>query len=98
MLDETLYQIAITVFIIAGLFLILVLWRCYDVLTDVKDSTKIVKRRIKEIDQLVKEAQNSIEKLGQILSSFAGSFEKITEIRNKVGSLWEKNKKGNKDE
>lgn len=100
MAAEILYQILLLVGIIAGLLLIINLWRLYQILGQTKEITTIVNSRLKSLNERLAEAENFLSGLTQMLKTFVTSFEAMRKIKDKISEYQnqDKKKKGEKDE
>ena len=101
MLTETLFQILLVVGIVAGVLFIVVFCRFYDVLADIKSITKVVSRRVNEIDVQIGELQVLIAKCIETIKVFMHSFDFIKNIKNKISKIASQvsgSKGGDKDE
>lgn len=87
MLTETLFQILLVVGIVSGILFIVVFCRFYDVLADVKSITKVVSKRVNEIDAQVAELQITITKCIDMVKSFMHSFDFFKNIKNKISNI-----------
>ena len=87
MLTETLFQILLIVGIVAGVLFIVVFCRFYDVLADIKSITKVVSRRVNEIDAQIAEIQVMIKNCVDVVKGFAASFDFIKTIKNKLSGF-----------
>ena len=76
-MTEILYQIALFVVILAVIALIFVLCRTYSILNDVKDSTGVVRKRVRDIDGVVSNLEVSLRGFSDILKSFLVSLDGI---------------------
>lgn len=98
-MNEILYQIALFVVIVAGIALIFVLWRTYLILTDINDSTGVMRKRIRDFDRMVSNLESSFSSLTEVIKGLAGSMEKVKTAKDKITSFFEtKEEKGNKNE
>lgn len=96
--SELLYQIAMVILIIVGISAVFVFWRLYFVLTDLNETTHIVKRRVKDLDTLIEEIENSLKSFRDFLRGFSDSYDTAKNLKDKFESLWKSKKKGNEDE
>ncbi len=94
-MQDILYQVLFIVIIIATLMLILVLWRLYMVLTDINDTTKITKRRARDFDLWLSEAEKAFNNFSDMLKSFVGTFNQFKQIKNKISALFENDDQSN---
>jgi uncharacterized membrane-anchored protein YhcB (DUF1043 family) len=83
MTTEILYQILLVVLIVAGLFLIVALWRLIDVLSDLKKVSNIISKRAAEIDTYVGNILSSFKETADMIKGFLYSFDIIRAIREK---------------
>lgn len=84
MATDLLLQILYSVLIIAGVVLIAVLWRAFEVLSDFKDFSTILSRRTKEIDQMFAKAKDAIENLSEAIKGFVYSLGVVKTIKNVI--------------
>lgn len=101
MLTETLFQILLIVGIVGGILFIVVFCRFYDVLADIKSVTKVVSKRVNEIDEQIGELQTMIKNCIDVIKGFAASFDFIKAIKNKLNgfvSQKSEDKEGAEDE
>ena len=89
-MTEILYQIALIVVIIAGLILIALLVRAYQILGSVDDSSKIVNRRLHDLDAVVSSLQSYASNTVETLKYF-------TTTMDAVKRFFDKNKKEKKE-
>ncbi|MEI7791918.1 MAG: hypothetical protein WCI57_00300 [Candidatus Berkelbacteria bacterium] len=87
MLTETLFQILLIVGIVAGVLFIIVFCRFYDVLADIKSVTKVVSKRVNEIDAQIAEIQIMVRNCIDVVKGFAASFDFIKTIKNKLSGF-----------
>ncbi len=83
-MTEILYQIALFVVILAVIALIFVLIRTYSILNDVKDSTEVVRKRVRDIDGVVSNLEGSLRGFSDILKSFLASLDGIKSFFKKI--------------
>lgn len=86
-------QILIAVSIVAVIVLIAALYRLFEVLGDVKVTTKIAAERAKEIDATIDQAEEKIGSIAEVVRGFMHSLDVIKIIKDKF-----KNKKGKNDD
>lgn len=92
MSTELMIQLLIGISIIAIIFWIAVLWRVFGILTDVKETTIIVKKRVQDVDAGIGKFEKTITEGMDALKGFVYSLEFIKSIREKI----ENHKKGEK--
>lgn len=80
---DILTQILLIVLIFAGIWLIAVLWRLFEVLGDIKTVTEITSRRAREIDEGIDRARQTFQSTMEALKGFLLSFDIIKAIKNK---------------
>lgn len=99
-MNDILYQILLVLGSITLVALIFVLVRVYLVLTDLNDSTKIAKKRIRDLDKLISSLESSLSGLTELIKNFTNSYEKMKNIKEKVKNYFDKgnDEKGKKDE
>ena len=93
MTTEAWVQILIAVSIVAVIVLIAALYRLFDVLGDVKETTAIAEKRAKEIDAKIDEAEEKIHTYSGSLKKFFTSLGVIKMVADRF-----KKKKESKDE
>lgn len=69
-MSQILIQILITISIIAIGVLIAVLWRAFQILTDMRDVSCILKKRVNEFDTTISHAKESIINTVESVSGF----------------------------
>jgi len=79
---ELLLWILYCVLIVAGLFLIAVLWRTFEVLSNFKETSSIVLKRTKELDESITKVEFSFLNLLEGIKKFIYSLEFVKKIRN----------------
>lgn len=84
MSTETMLLVLYAVFIIVGVFLIAVLWRLFDILSNFKEISNILKKRAIEIDESVSKAKNSFTDFVELMKSFIFSMGFVRNIRNSM--------------
>jgi len=77
MTTEAWVQILIAVSIVAVIVLIAALYRLFDVLGDVKETTAIAEKRAKEIDAKIDEAEETISSYSGVVKRFFSSLDII---------------------
>lgn len=85
-------QILFVVLIVAGIVMIGVLWRSFEVLSDIKTSTRIIAKRVKEIDESIYRTQEAVRSMIESVKGFIFSLDFLKAIKEKF------NKKGAEDE
>lgn len=83
-MTETLIQVLIGVLIIASVILIVVLWRFYEVLSDTKETTAIISKRVKQLDVAYEKTRSSVSDFANVIKGFVYSFDFIKMIREKI--------------
>lgn len=83
---ELLLQILYGVLIIASLFLIGVLWRTFEILSNFKETSSIILKRVKEIDESISKAKYTFMGLMEGVKSFIYSLEFVKKIRNTINN------------
>ena len=74
---EILYEIMLFVLIIAIIFLIVMFYKAITILNDVKDSSSIINKRVKDVDALVSNLENTVRGFSGILKNFLISLDGI---------------------
>lgn len=87
-MDEILYQIMLIVTIIAIVALIAVFIRLYLVLTDVNDTTRIAKKRARELDAKLGEFSSLTNGILEIFKGIAASMQTVSNIEKKITSFF----------
>jgi len=82
-------QILVVLAIVVAVFMIVVLWRLNQVLLDVKDTTAIAKKRAKDFDSWLSQAEATVSDFATAFKNFLGTFEQLKKIKNKMSSFWE---------
>jgi hypothetical protein len=96
-MSELLYQILLAVLIVAVFFLILVLWRLYNILTDFNAASEIIAKQVTALGALVNDIIKSLEGFRQSLKSFFESVKSLGNIKQKFSDFWEDDKKTKKE-
>jgi|GEM_PF-1476298 len=94
MTTEAWVQILIAVSIVAVIVLIAALYRLFDVLGDVKETTAIAEKRAKELDAKIDQVEEKVSSYSNALKRFVASLDVIKIIADKFN----KKKKESKDE
>lgn len=89
MVLDILIQILIVVAIIATTLLILVLWKTNTILDDFKETSKIAKKRAKQLDVCLDGLENAIDNASSVIKGFVSSLETGQKIKEKIKSFWE---------
>lgn len=95
---EILFQVSLVFVVMALVFLIVVLWRLYKVLTDINDTTEITKRRARDFDLWLNQIESSVDNIADVMKGMAVSFQKLTKIKNKIEAFFERDTKEEKNE
>lgn len=90
MSEVILIQILLVVAIIAGIMLVLVLGRAFQILSDVKGISGIIADRVKDIDQSVQRTKEAIAEFLDGVKGFLYSFGFMQAIKSAIKT----NKKG----
>ncbi len=96
-MSELLYQILLAVLIMAVVFLILVLWRLYNILTDFNAASEIIAKQVTALGALVDDIIKSLEGFRQSLKSFFESVKSLGNIKQKFSDFWDDDKKTKKE-
>lgn len=96
-MSELLYQILLAVLIVAVIFLIFVLWRLYNILTDINSASQIIAKQVTAISALVDDIIKSLEGFRQFLKSFFESVKSLGNIKQKFSDFWDDDKKTKKE-
>jgi len=89
MVLDILIQILLIVAIAALVLLMLVLWKTNTMLDDFKETSKIAKKRIKQIDASLDGLENTIDNASSTIKGFISSLEAGQKIKDKVKSFWD---------
>jgi hypothetical protein len=92
MSTELLIQLLIGISIVAIGFMIAIFWRVFGILSDVKETTVIVKKRVQDVDAGIGKFEKTLTEGMDALKGFVYSLEFIKSIREKIESY----KKGEK--
>jgi hypothetical protein len=82
MLNDILIQVLYGVLIIASVFLIAVLWRAFEILSDFKEISSIIKKRVKELNQTIAKATEFINSIVEAVNAFITSFGVMKNIKD----------------
>ncbi len=93
MATDWLLWILLVITIIAAIFLVMVLYRAYNVLGDTKDVSGIASKRVKELDERISKAENRLDSFSEGVKGFIYSLDFIKMLRDKLM----KESKGGKD-
>ena len=96
-MSELLYQILLAVLIVAVVFLVLVLWRLYNVLTDLNTASNIIAKKVTAIGLLIDDTINMIDNLKHTVNGFLSSIKSLGNIKQKFSDFWEDDKKTKKE-
>ena len=96
-MSELLYQILLAVLIVAVVFLVLVLWRLYNILTDFNTASQIIAKQVTAAGVLVNDIIKSLEGFKQSLKGFFESVKSIGNIKQKFSDFWDDDKKTKKE-
>lgn len=88
-MTSILTQILLVVAIVAICLLIVVLWKWNSVLADVSETTKIAKKRAKDFDLWLSQAETTIKDFTNSFKSFLNTFEQLKNIKNKMTNFLE---------
>ena len=100
MLEGTLYQIMLVVYIVVGIFLLVVLWRLYLVLTDLNDASKRIAAITSDLNKGFDIVKEWLLNFKELTAGFINSFKSMEKIKDKVEGMFENNKtktKNNKE-
>jgi len=90
LISDLLYQILLSVLIVAGLYLIFIFWRLYRILSNVDDAVDGVKKTTLKISKTLSEAADKFSNFGD---NFKMIFNFIESVADKVKEYSKKNKK-----
>ena len=96
-MSELLYQILLAVLVVAVVFLILVLWRLYNILTDFNSASQIIAKQVKAAGTLVNDIIKSLEGFKQSLQGILESIKSLGNLKQKISDFWEDDKKTKKE-
>lgn len=89
---EILCEVLLSLSIVAVIFLIVAFYKTITILSDVKDSSSIINKRVKDVDSVVSGLENTVRGFSGILKSFLISLDGIKSY------FKNKEKKESKDE
>lgn len=95
---QILTEILLIVAIFAIVVLVVVLWRLYDVLGDAQVTSKILAKRSKEADELIRTFNLSVSTFGKAISGFVSTFNFGKAIKEKIEEKVKDNKEKEKDD
>lgn len=81
---DTLYLIILFLVIIVAIILIVVLARLYMVLTDINDTTKITKRRARDLDKWIDKVEKSVREISDMSKVFSDAFAQLKALKEKI--------------
>jgi hypothetical protein len=90
LINDLLYQILLSVLIIAGVYLIFIFWRLYRILSNVDDTVEGVKNTIIKIS---KKFSETVEKFSDFGDNFKLVFKFAEEIATRLKDYRKKNSK-----
>ena len=90
MCENILYQILLGVLIIGGVFLIMVLWKLYQVLLDVRSATVRVSKRVEQIDNMIDIFGEKMKGIGSVVAGFVTSVLSGKKVKEVVEDFWSK--------
>lgn len=96
-MSDLLYQILLAVLIVAVVFLILILWRLYNILTDLNAASEIIAKQVSALGVLVNNIIKSLEEYSQSIKSFLESVKSLGNIKQKFSNFWDDDKKTKKE-
>lgn len=89
MITDILIQVLLAVAIFALVLLSVVLWKTNAVLDDVKETSKIAKKRVKQIDVSLDGLEKTINNASSIIKGFVSSLETGQKVKEKIKSFWD---------
>ncbi len=89
MITDILIQVLLVVAIFALALLSVVLWKINVVLDDVKETSKIAKKRVKQIDVSLDGLEKTIDSASSIIKGFVSSLETGQKVKEKIKSFWD---------
>jgi len=92
MLTEILFQIVLVTTIVALIMLIFVFGLLITVLNNLRDSTKIARKRIREADQLITRMEEAVNSFVDMAKGFTASVTGFNTIKNKIGTFFSESK------
>lgn len=96
-MSELLYQILLAVLIVAVIFLILVLWRLYNILTEFNAASQIITKQVAALGSLVDNIIKSFEGFEQFIKTFFESLKSMGNFKQKISDFWDDDKKTKKE-
>jgi hypothetical protein len=81
---ELLLQILYIFLIIATIFLIAVLWRIFGVLSNFKETSDIILKRVKELDESISKAKSTLLGFLEGIKNFIYSLEFVKKFKNTI--------------
>lgn len=87
MSTDLLLKILIIVATVAAISLIVVLWRYYQVLTNLKDVTAVAKKRAKDIDDWIDKIEKSIGNMTETVKGIVTSLESLKIIKDNIVNI-----------
>ena len=88
---DLLYQILLSVLVIGVVSLILVLLRAYQVLSDVRNATFRLSKRVEQIDNLIDLFGNRMKGIGELIFGFISSAVGGKKAKEAVEEFWSEN-------
>lgn len=99
MSTDLLLRIVLVLSSIAIIFLIVVLWRLYKVLTDVNETTTIAKKRAHDLDNWIDKIESAVGNMSETVKGILTSLESLKVVKDSIVSIIkEKTNKKGKDE
>lgn len=81
---DILYLIILFLIVIVVIVLIVVLIRLYMVLTDINDTTKITKRRARDLDKWIDKVEKSVRDISDMTKVFSDAFAQLKGLKEKI--------------
>ena len=98
-MSEILYQVLLSVLIVAVVVLIFVLVRLYMILTDVNKASKIISEKVTKVGILVDHIVEMLESARETVKNAMESIKNVSKIKDKIVDFWGNDKKeAKKDE
>jgi len=88
--EAILIQILLVLAVIAGILFIAILWRVFQVMTDIKTITSTIAARVKDIDQSIERTKEMLTEFIDGVKNFVYSFGFMQAIKGAIKT----NKKG----
>jgi hypothetical protein len=91
MASDILYQVLLSVLIVAVVALIFVLVRMYMILTDVNKASKIISEKVSKVGVLVDHIVEMLESARETVKGAMESIKSVSKIKDRITDFWEDN-------